>query len=72
MLPFAPEDHYKAVCRALVTETLELRVFLQKIYRGDTDNLRVKADIETTKHELQTLAFSDWVSFLYILETRFI
>lgn len=60
--PSTPDDHYRAVCRALATETLELRVFLEKIYQGETENLRVKADIETTKHELQTLAFSDWVS----------
>ncbi|KAI8114994.1 Protein spire [Lucilia cuprina] len=28
--PTVPEEHYKAVCRALVTETLELRIFLQQ------------------------------------------
>lgn len=29
--PALPENHYKAVCRALVTETIELRIFLQQV-----------------------------------------
>lgn len=32
--PAVPEEHYKAVCRALATESLELRVFLQKVFHG--------------------------------------
>ena len=64
------------MCRALVTECLELNVFLQKVLRGDTGKLRLKADVETSKFELQKLQFSDWVSLsslyvslIYFLDT---
>lgn len=60
--PNNPNEHYKAVCRALATETCELRAFLQTVYHGETDHLRLKADVETSKLELQKLEFSDWVS----------
>ncbi|XP_055836744.1 protein spire isoform X2 [Episyrphus balteatus] len=61
--PTVPEDHYKAVCRALVTEALELRIFLQKVFNGDTESLRIKADSQTSKQELAKLGFSDWARF---------
>lgn len=52
--------HYNAVCRALATESIELRVFLQKISCGDTNNLHFIANTETSKQELLTLPSSDW------------
>lgn len=52
--------HYNAVCRALATESLELRAFLQNISCGDTKNLHFTANIETSKQELLTLPSSDW------------
>lgn len=61
--PSVPDDHYKAVCRALVTESLELQVFLQKVFQGDTEALRIKADTQTSKQELDKLGFSDWARF---------
>ncbi|KAJ6645772.1 Protein spire [Pseudolycoriella hygida] len=61
--PTNPNEHYKAVCRALATETCELRAFLQTVYHGETDHLRLKADVETSKLELQKLEFSDWARF---------
>ncbi|CAD7079614.1 unnamed protein product [Hermetia illucens] len=61
--PAVPEEHYKAVCRALATESLELRVFLQKVFHGDTESLRLKADAQTSKQELAKLGFSDWARF---------
>lgn len=61
--PTVPEDHYKAVCRALVTEALELRIFLHKVFNGDTESLRIKADSQTSKQELDKLGFNDWARF---------
>ncbi|XP_058125092.1 protein spire [Anopheles ziemanni] len=55
--PSKSEDHYRAVCRALVTETLELRTFLQRVSQGE---LRLKVDVETTGKELEKIHFSDW------------
>lgn len=62
VLPTKPNEHYKAVCRALAMECLELRIFLQKVLRGDTENLRINADVQSSRQELQNLGFSDWVS----------
>ena len=64
-MPSLPEDHYKAVCRALATESSELRVFLSKIMTNETEALRIKADTQSTRQELAKLAFSDWVSCEY-------
>ncbi|XP_058125094.1 protein spire isoform X3 [Anopheles coustani] len=58
--PSKSEDHYRAVCRALVTETLELRTFLQRVSQGE---LRLKVDVETTGKELEKIHFSDWARF---------
>lgn len=62
-MPSSPEDHYRAVCRALATESSELRVFLTKVFTNETESLRIKADAQSSRKELAALAFSDWVSF---------
>uniref|UniRef100_A0A182QYJ4 WH2 domain-containing protein n=1 Tax=Anopheles farauti TaxID=69004 RepID=A0A182QYJ4_9DIPT len=61
--PSKPEDHYRAVCRALVTETLELRTFLQHVCQGEAEVLRLKAQAETTGKELEKIHFNDWARF---------
>lgn len=53
------ETHYKAVCRALVAEALELSSFLDKLSDG-TVSLRHR---NSTSAELNTLDYSDWVSY---------
>jgi hypothetical protein len=63
-MPSLPEDHYRAVCRALATESSELRVFLTKIFTNQTEALRIKADAQSSRQELAKLAFSDWVSLI--------
>lgn len=60
--PSSPEEHYRAVCRALATESIELRVFLSKVFTNDTEALRLKADAESSRQELAKLDFRDWVS----------
>ena len=48
--------HYRNVCRALVSEALELSSFLERAWQrknGDEDDFR---------QELQELALRDWVS----------
>lgn len=50
------ETHYKAVCRALVAEALELSSFLDKLSDG-TVSLRHR---NSTSAELSTLDYSDW------------
>lgn len=50
------------MCRALATESIELRVFLSKVFTNDTEALRIKADAESSRQELAKLKFSDWVS----------
>ncbi|XP_037811327.1 protein spire isoform X2 [Lucilia sericata] len=61
--PTVPEEHYKAVCRALVTETLELRIFLQQVLNQGADNLHLKVDSQTSQQELAKLGFNDWARF---------
>ncbi|CRL00687.1 CLUMA_CG013946, isoform A, partial [Clunio marinus] len=61
--PSSPEDHYRAVCRALATESSELRVFLTKVFTNDAESLRIKADAQSSRQELAKLAFSDWARF---------
>ncbi|XP_055643756.1 protein spire isoform X2 [Toxorhynchites rutilus septentrionalis] len=58
--PSKPEDHYRAVCRALATETLELRTFLQRVCQGDAEVLRLKAQAETSGKVLEKIHFTDW------------
>ncbi|GAB0100143.1 Protein spire [Sergentomyia squamirostris] len=61
--PSFPNDHYKAVCRALATESIELRIFLQKVLQGEAEVLRIQADAETSQQELDKLGFNDWARF---------
>ncbi|KAI8043395.1 hypothetical protein M5D96_004727 [Drosophila gunungcola] len=57
-----PENHYRAVCRALVTETIELRVFLQQVLNNAGAEKLIKASESstTTQQELAKLGFNDW------------
>uniref|UniRef100_A0A672HCQ4 Spire-type actin nucleation factor 1b n=1 Tax=Salarias fasciatus TaxID=181472 RepID=A0A672HCQ4_SALFA len=57
-------SHYQAVCRALYTETRELRTFLEKI-KSAKENLR-KMEEETTEEpgrDLNELQNADWARF---------
>ncbi|XP_017020842.1 protein spire isoform X2 [Drosophila kikkawai] len=59
-----PENHYKAVCRALVTETIELRVFLQQVLNNGAEKLiKASESSATTQQELAKLGFNDWARF---------
>lgn len=51
--------HYRAVCRALVAEALELASFLARVRVGGVRDLGAAEDSVT---HLDTLKFSDWVS----------
>ncbi|XP_023702063.1 protein spire homolog 1, partial [Cryptotermes secundus] len=55
--PQQADAHYRAVCRALVAEALELSSFLEKVSQG-TQELRAKAEAAST--DLDKLQFSDW------------
>lgn len=55
--------HYRAVCRALVAEALELASFLARVRVGGARDLG--AAEESVTH-LDTLQFSDWVSELML------
>lgn len=58
--PGQADGHYKAVCRALVAEVLELSTFLEKISAG-TKELRQHALVETDgETNLDNLKFQDW------------
>ncbi|EDV99255.1 GH13128 [Drosophila grimshawi] len=62
--PALPENHYKAVCRALVTETIELRTFLQQVLNKDTAKLiKASESSQSTQYELAKLGFNDWAGF---------
>ncbi|KAM4581326.1 protein spire homolog 1 isoform 2-T2 [Odontesthes bonariensis] len=57
-------SHYQAVCRALYTETRELRTFLEKI-KSAKENLR-KMEAETSEEpggDLNELQNADWARF---------
>uniref|UniRef100_A0A336LV46 CSON005471 protein n=1 Tax=Culicoides sonorensis TaxID=179676 RepID=A0A336LV46_CULSO len=54
------DDHYKAVCRALATESLELKIFLEKVLHGDSQALQIKAQVQDSSKELGNLSFSEW------------
>jgi hypothetical protein len=66
VLPSSPEEHYRAVCRALTTESIELRVFLSKVFTNDAEALRIKADAQSSRQELAKLDFRDWVSYCHM------
>lgn len=55
------EVHYKAVVRALVTEAVDLSLFLQKV-AGGTKNLQLGNSSATTS-ELDQLKFTDWAFY---------
>ncbi|XP_060756286.1 protein spire homolog 1 [Neoarius graeffei] len=62
--PADAPDHYRAVCRALYAETMELRTFLEKI-RSAKENLR-KMEGNTTAdsaRDLNELQNADWARF---------
>lgn len=61
------DAHYRAVCRALVAEALELSSFLEKVSQG-TKELRAKAETNACT-DLDSLKFSDWVSVSHIKST---
>ncbi|XP_046689764.1 protein spire homolog 1 isoform X2 [Silurus meridionalis] len=62
--PADAPDHYRAVCRALYAETMELRTFLEKI-RSAKENLRKMEGKKTadTARELNELENADWARF---------
>lgn len=71
VLPSSPEEHYRAVCRALATESSELRIFLSRVFTNDAESLRMKADAQSTPQELAKLEFSDWVSHDLIIKRKY-
>ncbi|KAL0895127.1 hypothetical protein ABMA27_013581 [Loxostege sticticalis] len=56
----AAAAHYRAVCRALVAEALELASFLARVRVGGAKNMGAAEDSAT---HLDTLKFSDWARF---------
>ncbi|XP_017152655.2 protein spire isoform X1 [Drosophila miranda] len=63
-MPALADNHYKAVCRALATETIELRVFLQQVLNNGAEKLIKAAESSaTTQKELAKLGFNDWARF---------
>ncbi|XP_065281295.1 protein spire homolog 1 isoform X6 [Dermacentor albipictus] len=57
--PTQADLHYKAVCRALVAEAVELSTFLQKISSGTKDFIKChRTDPDTS--DLDGLQFQDW------------
>ncbi|XP_065331979.1 protein spire isoform X3 [Cloeon dipterum] len=53
------EAHYRAVCRALVAEALELASFLERVSQGTQSLPCMQVDPETC-HDLDQLKFTDW------------
>ena len=53
--------HYRNVCRALVSEALELSSFLEKAW------LKKNGDDGDFREELQELALRDWVIYLLLV-----
>ena len=53
------DNHYRAVCRALVLETLELSSFLEKVSQGTKE---LRTDQANPCTDLDQLKFTDWVS----------
>ncbi|KAL3243906.1 hypothetical protein MRX96_019495 [Rhipicephalus microplus] len=57
--PAQADLHYKAVCRALVAEAVELSTFLQKISSGTKEFIKChRSDPDTS--DLDGLQFQDW------------
>ncbi|XP_035230868.1 protein spire homolog 1-like [Stegodyphus dumicola] len=57
--PEQADPHYKAVCRALVAEVLELTTFLENIYNR-TQILQFSDADETDSRTLEKLKIQDW------------
>ena len=53
-LPSEADSHFRAVCRALVTEAVELTSFMEKV---SSSNSQVETDSELGQLDIQ-----DWVS----------
>lgn len=60
----AAAAHYRAVCRALVAEALELGTFLARVRVGGARDMG--AAEESVTH-LDTLQFSDWVRNMLLI-----
>uniref|UniRef100_A0A8D9ER08 Protein spire n=1 Tax=Cacopsylla melanoneura TaxID=428564 RepID=A0A8D9ER08_9HEMI len=54
------DSQYRAVCRALVTEALELSMFLDVVQQQGTTELRDKTLALASSHDLDQLKNSDW------------
>lgn len=57
--PHQADNHYKAVCRALVAEVLELSTFLEKVSQG-TKELLKNSHEESSETNLDCLQVQDW------------
>ena len=55
------EDHYRNVCRALVSEALELSSFLEKTTTYESEH----------SEELKQLAIKDWVSAAFLRQMSY-
>ncbi|XP_028327302.1 protein spire homolog 1 isoform X2 [Gouania willdenowi] len=56
-------SHYQAVCRALFTETRELRTFLEKIKSAKENLRKMEASSEEAGRDLDELQNADWARF---------
>ncbi|XP_014034307.1 protein spire homolog 1 isoform X1 [Salmo salar] len=62
--PSDAPNHYQAVCRALYTETRELRTFLEKIRSAKENLRRMEGDTrEEPVRDLNELQNADWAKF---------
>lgn len=46
----------------MVAEVGDLKLFLQKISDGETEQMRLSVDAQASKQELDQLFLNDWVS----------
>ncbi|XP_028837884.1 protein spire homolog 1 isoform X5 [Denticeps clupeoides] len=62
--PSDAPDHYQAVCRALYTETRELRTFLEKIQSAKENLRKMDGDaVDDPGKDLTELQNADWARF---------
>jgi hypothetical protein len=61
------DSQYRAVCRALVTEALELSMFLDVVQAQGTTELRGNTLALASSYDLDQLKNSDWVSVTFML-----
>lgn len=57
------DEFYKAVCRSWAVESIDLKMFLQKIRPSDSRMLHKETDTRKPPNELDKLEFTDWVCF---------